>query len=130
MSGFWDNETPRTTNLPNPLVELPEELVAEHLGKLSNFVGIMDTAEKVQAHLDAVQQYQAVREMLMPEPATTVVTATDEAVVAADALFKDAAVEQARKAWKDAVDTRKIALAALDKEVRRLHHAFTTIKNS
>ena len=130
MDGFWDNDNPRTTNLPNPLIALPEDLLAEHLGKVSNFVGLMDTAEQVQAHLDAVQLYQTVRESLLPDTApTTVVTAQPGEVKEADTLFKAGAVELARKAWKDAVAARKEALAEHDENVRRLHAAFTAIKN-
>lgn len=128
MDGFWDNDNPRTTNLPNPLIALPEDLLAEHLGKVSNFVGLMDTAEQVQAHLDAVQLYQTVRESLLPDTAPPTVVS---AKVKVDQVPGDRAqaIEAARMAWKDAVAARKEALAEHDENVRRLHAAFTAIKN-
>lgn len=145
----------------NPLSDLPAEVVQEHLGKHSTFVGLMDDAEKVQAHLDAVHQYQAVRQNLLapgegrpalnPEIAHDR-TAMDEALatgvpsnplaealnaiaampppVDADDIPKAVRVERARQAWKDAVERKRVALLALDSDVRRLHAEFTRIKNT
>lgn len=130
MTGFWDNETPRTTNLPNPLVELPQELLDDHLGKLSNFVGLMDTPERVQAHLDAVQQYQTVKASLLPPQETPPTVANERGMVQPSPLTYNDQLEQARAAWKAAVDKRKRVLEELNAEVRELHAAFTAIKNS
>lgn len=62
MSDQWNTTTVDPSQAPEPLTD---QQLAENLGHTSQFVGLMDTEDKVRGHLDAVAQYQAVRYNLL-----------------------------------------------------------------
>ena len=62
MSDKWNTTTVDPSQEPEPL---SEQVLSENLGHTSQFVGLMDTEDKVRGHLDAVAQYQTVYSNLL-----------------------------------------------------------------
>jgi hypothetical protein len=95
-------------------------------GHTSNFVGVMDTAAKVEEHwfiLEGMRADAAKREQknVLKDP-----------VLLADQIAKRgqqaAITEAARGAWKNAIEARRVAMLAHDEIVRELHAAYNAAR--
>jgi hypothetical protein len=62
MSDKWNTTTVDPSQAPP---QLSEQVLSENLGHTSQFVGLMDTEDKVRGHLEAVAQYQTVKSNLL-----------------------------------------------------------------
>lgn len=62
MTEHWNTTTVDPSQEPEPL---SAQVLSENLGHTSQFVGLMDTEDKVRGHLDAVAQYQTIYNNLL-----------------------------------------------------------------
>lgn len=133
---FWND--PGST-LPPTVVRddsLDPETLAMHLGQVSQFVGLMDTIDKVREHLDAITQYETVRSNLLdgytgqpeddfviehepdaPAPALAEPAATQVAPEPGQGPTKAQRLAQAKARWRGLVAQKKVAIAKWEADI-------------